>query len=263
MWLNGQWLPDPLANINESGTTEKNFGGDPLFAPGGPSPMDITQGQVGDCQTLASLLGLVSRDPKVISQMIVNLGDGTYAVQFAPMGVDKYVRVNADLPVDSSGNPVYAHLGQQSCLWVALIEKAWTFERPTGGSWWSSYVGTYHNIDGGGANEILNDLDIPWTILSTSNIFNSIVNAVQDGLIVMAASDGDPAPGSGLDGANGVGHEYFVDHVNYEYIPTGFGPLAIPVSLTLRNPHGGSNPWVTVSASVVNANICSAVSTPG
>ena len=263
MSLNGQSILDPGITDEPdgvSGAKYENFANDPLFASGGPSPADIAQGSVGDCQFLSALLGIVSHNPQEIRQMIVSLGDGTYAVRFSPGGVNKYVRVNADLPVNASGGLVYAQLGQQNSLWVALMEKAWTFERPTGGTWWADYVGTYGNISGGGPGELFANMNIAVTNLPSSNVFSTIVSDVNAGLIVDVCTVSSPTSSSGLVGA----HCYYVDHVNYtsRYIPF-FGWIRLATSLTLRNPWGGSNTWVTVSWSDINANISSGIATTG
>jgi Calpain family cysteine protease len=256
--LNGQTLPDP--SITVAGASYRNFSGDPLFASGGPTAADVSQGQVGDCQFLSAVLGIVSHNPQEIRQMVVSLGDGTYAVRYKPGGVDKYVRVNADLPVYSDGSLVYSKLGAENSLWVALLEKAWTFERPTGGAWWVDNVGTYGNIDGGGPGELFGNMSIATTNLNSSNFFSSIVSNVNAGLIVDVSTVSSPTATSGLEGP----HCYYVDHVNYTnlFLP-GLGWIRIATSLTLRNPHGGGDSWVTVSAADINANLTGGIATTG
>jgi hypothetical protein len=265
--LNGQKLPDPPASV--TGTTEQNFSSDPLFASGGPSPSDVAQGAAGDCTFLAAVLGIVTHDPQEISQMIVSLGDGTYAVDLKPGGVNEYVRVNADLPVNASGQLVYAKLGQQNSLWVALLEKAWTFARPTSGnqSWWLDNVGTYNNINGGGPGELFTQLDDPVSSYTspTTNLFSEVVSDVAAGKIVCVTTYSKTTASSGLVGA----HAYYVDHVNYVSIPQPFGlpPLQIPIAITLRNPWGynpgSSSPFITITPADVQADLYSSTATTG
>jgi len=248
--LNGQNIPNPTPSV--AGTAEDNFGSDPLFASGGPSPADVTQGGIGDCQTLAAAIGVATKDPQLISNMMVSLGDGTYAVQLVRNGAHEYFRVNADLPVNAKGSLVYAQLGQQSSLWVALLEKVWTFARPTTGTWWNDNVGTYNNISGGAPGELLGMLGatVTW---NTTNLWNEVVSDVAAGKIVCVGTAANPTASSGLVGA----HEYYVDHVNYVTItqPFGLPPIKIPISITLRNPWGGSNPFVTITATDISTSV--------
>jgi len=256
--LDGQALPSPTPLTK--GLTEQNFSSNPLFESGGPSPNDVTQGAIGDCPVMAALLGIATRDPARIEQMIVSLGDGTYAVDFNPGGVNTYIRVDADLPVSSPGSPVYAQLGQQGALWVALIEKAWTYERPVGGSYWTDNVGTYNVDQGGSAGELLAGLN--QTINGyTSNLFDQVISDQQAGKIVCLSTDSTTTSASGLV----ADHWYYVDHLNYATIPyfpvPGHGYiLRFVVSITVRNPWGGSNPWVTITPTDVSSSVYSEMS---
>jgi hypothetical protein len=130
----GQDLLDPT--ITSYASTYANFASQPLFV-GSPQYNDIRQGSVGDCYLVASLASLAQSDPTVLEQMITSLGDGTYAVRFFRDGQAVYVRIDADLPVNSSGDLVYAALTADSELWVALVEKAYAYFR-TGGNSYSS-----------------------------------------------------------------------------------------------------------------------------
>ncbi len=112
----------------------------PLFSDQGPSRDDVQQGDSGDCYLLSVLSSVANIDPNLIRQSVVELGDGTFVVDFHRNGSSVYVRVNADLPVASYGL-VYANLGSQNSMWVAVMEKAYTFFR--------SGNGTYQSIDSG------------------------------------------------------------------------------------------------------------------
>lgn len=138
--LNGQDLPDPLPNPDHSGLTIENFKEDPLFASNGPTKDDIFQGAVGDCYFVARLSAVADADPEYIKKMVVDLGDGTYAVRFYNNGQPEYVRVDADLWVDN-GTPKYAGLGQENSIWVPIVEKAYAFFR--------KHKGTYPSIASG------------------------------------------------------------------------------------------------------------------
>lgn len=191
--------------------------------------------------------------------MIVSLGDGTYAVDFRPNGVDTYVRVDANLPTDSAGNPLYASLGRQNSLWVALLEKAWTYQRPTGGLWWAQNVGNYGNIEGGGPGELFSQLNMPTTSLNPGNMWGDVVNDAAAGQIVCVVTAGTTTTSSGLVAS----HVYYVDHVNYTYVRLGFISYWSPTSLTLRNPWGGAYTYITITPTDVLFNLTSGISTPG
>jgi hypothetical protein len=108
----------------------------PLFHTGGPSYLDVEQGQVGDCWLMASLAEVAARDPQDIKNMFTYDGTtvdhgatvGLYTVRlFDTVGFPCYFQVDTDLP-SGGGYPGYAQvtntLGTQA-LWVALAEKAY------------------------------------------------------------------------------------------------------------------------------------------
>lgn len=142
--LLGQSLTDP--RLTSSQFSYRNFADRPLFADDGPSPDDVYQGAVGDCYLLASVAAIAKVNPQAIEQTMVDLGDGTYAVQFQENRTRYFVRVDADLPVYNWGALAYAGLGRQNCLWVAILEKAYAMFRYGGGS--------YAMLDGGWMDEV-------------------------------------------------------------------------------------------------------------
>jgi hypothetical protein len=133
--LNGQDLADPLPNFEHDGLTLKNFQTNPLFASSGPSKDDIFQGSVGDCYFMATLSAIADENPGYIRNMVVDLGDGTYAVRFYRNGSPEYVRVDADLWVENGTTPKYADLGQEDSIWVPIVEKAYAFFRKEKGTY--------------------------------------------------------------------------------------------------------------------------------
>ncbi len=147
---NGMTLADPLTK--SAGVGYSNFRGNPLFSSAGPSKDDIMQGTpIGDCYLMTLLAAIARNDPDHIRQTVADLGDGTYAVDFKDNNHhDIYVRVDGDLPTNSDGTLAYAKLGKGNSMWVAIIEKAWTFyrdEKPAGvGSGVNAGQGTYASI---------------------------------------------------------------------------------------------------------------------
>jgi hypothetical protein len=137
--LNGQKLADPVASGYARGW--KNFSNQPLFPQGGISEHDVDQNAAADCYFLAPLASMAREMPRQITDRVVDLGDGTYAVHFQRDGGHFFVRVDADFPVDSSGRPFYAGLGRQSSIWTAVLEKAWAFFRRGQGTYASTEWG--------------------------------------------------------------------------------------------------------------------------
>ncbi|MCY2926947.1 MAG: C2 family cysteine protease, partial [Planctomycetota bacterium] len=132
--LAGQKLADPAA-----GYSYANFSSRRVFVDG-PQYNDIRQGGLGDCYFLAALASLAQTDPGVIRQMVVALGDGTFAVRFFSGGQAKYVRVDGDLPVYTGTYLAYANLSPSGELWAALAEKAYAQFR-TGANSYASISG--------------------------------------------------------------------------------------------------------------------------
>jgi hypothetical protein len=130
---NGGILPEPLFSglHNQKGIfAYQDFSMNPLFASAGPTEDDVIQGGVGDCYLMSFLSGLAKTDPNRIRQYVTDLGDGSYAVDFHDANHhDAFVRVDGWLPTVAPGVLQYAQLGKDNALWVAIIEKAWTFYR--------------------------------------------------------------------------------------------------------------------------------------
>jgi hypothetical protein len=137
-WFVGNDLPSlQSAELPSSlGTVSYKLASGSLFGPDGPQASDVAQGCVGDCYFLSALGETAARDPEGIREMFINNRDGTYTVRFFNYnGQADYVTVNRELPVDASGNFVfadrYAQGGKTSSssasnvLWVALAEKAY------------------------------------------------------------------------------------------------------------------------------------------
>lgn len=139
--LDGQDLVDPLGSPAYIGTYV-SFADRPLFARTGPSEIDIKQGSVGDCYFLVALMALAKDDPDRVHQMVADLGDGTYAVRFHKDNAEVYYRVDGQLPTfNRDGSLIFAKLGAEESLWVAIMEKAYAFFRRNIGSYISLRAG--------------------------------------------------------------------------------------------------------------------------
>jgi hypothetical protein len=241
--LAGQNLTDP----SDSGT-KTNFSSRSLF---GTAPLvtDVNQGQVGDCYFLASIQSFANKIPSRLQQMAVDLGDGTYAVQFKRNGITTYVRVDGELPTASWGAPLYASpQGTGGAIWAPIMEKAYAFFR-TG-------AGTYSSLNSGWTGSVYNDLGVSnstySTSQSTSTLYNTVSSALTAGKAVTIITKGSITGGASLVGS----HAYSIVGASLEGGTMYF---------TLRNPWGidgvgndGSNDgYIKLTLAQIQAN-CSA-----
>jgi hypothetical protein len=87
-----------------------------LFARGGPTLDDISQGKLGNCFCLAPLGAVVARNPTDVAKMITPAPDGGYDVRFGPRVVRVPPPTDAELAVLASSNG--------DGIWVNVYEKA-------------------------------------------------------------------------------------------------------------------------------------------
>ena len=209
--------------VTDKAISYKNYSTLPLFSDAGPSANDIVQGYVGDCWFLSSLAATAKVNPDKIANTVVDLGDGTYAVQFNKNGVNTFVKVDANLPTWYNQAAYASTKGNNgtSQLWVAIIEKAMaTFNGKTA---------SYKNIDGGWMTTAFNALGMTSTDIygfNATELGTQIKNAVNAGKAVTLGIDNVPT-GAALIG----GHAYTVENVNVD----ANGKVT---SVTLRNPWG-------------------------
>ncbi len=154
-----------------SGTTTMN--NNALWGTG-PQTSDVNQGQLSDCYFLGSLESLAAKQPGKLQQMAVNLGDGTYAVQFVRNGQDTYVRVNNQFPAGGyyANGLAYSHPGSSGNIWAMVMEKAYASYR-TGQN-------SYDSLNSGWMDQVYSDLGVNNTDIA-GNDFNSIQSAVNSG----------------------------------------------------------------------------------
>jgi len=223
---NGQNFIDPLG-----GSNYQNFSSRPLFSTSGPVKDDIDQGNLGDCYFMASLGSVAKTNPDRIRQHIVELGDGTYAVQFG----NTFIRVDGDLPTNGYGSPSYAGLGTGGSVWTAVMEKAFAYYRHGDSD--------YHSIEGGWMDEGFsamgvgtNTLNVDWwykTWNNSNDLWNYVTNELNAGKAVTIAT---PSSSPDLVG----NHAYMVDRTYVD----GYGTRHV----VLRNPWGGSGAYVDLTA---------------
>ena len=217
--------------MNDGGIVYKSFAGSPLFSTAGPAENDIAQGYTGDCFFLSVLSSVAKVDPSLIRNMVVDLGDGTFAVQFTNAnGTPTFIRVDSNFATWGGGSMAYANFGKGGSLWVAVIEKAFAEYRWSTGNATSGYnYASYAAIDGGWMDESYTALGCKNTELwgnTAAALINQINSALTAGQSVTFAVGNPPS------GANLIGdHAYTVDHLNKD-------AKGNVISVTVRNPWG-------------------------
>ena len=126
-----------------------------LFGAGGPSYLDVHQGDVGDCWLMASLAEVAARDPADIQGMFTAAGTtvengstvSLYKVRlYNSSGAAGYFTVDTELP----GGGDYYDQAANGILWAALAEKA--YAEANGANWVttsSKGSDSYNALNGG------------------------------------------------------------------------------------------------------------------
>ncbi len=249
--LDGSNLTDPAgAGVGTTRLSASSFWGT------GPGQNDINQGSVGDCYYLTALQSLARLQTDRLRQLAVDLGDGTYAVQYKRNGVTQYVRVDGDLPSWSSdgsgggGSLVYNRPGGSGNQWASIMEKAYAYFR--------SGANSYSSLDIGWMTAVYNDFGIAASTLALPQDQNSFFSTAAAALATNKPLDigtvTSLAPGAPLVSK----HTYSVLAVSRD--------ASGNVLVTLRNPWGtdgfnvDSNPWdgqLTILYSVLRASASS------
>jgi Ca2+-binding RTX toxin-like protein len=213
-------IVDPLLEGNYEYRT---FFGTRLFGPNGPRPDDVDQNDLGDCYFMAPLAALAKTNPNLIKQLVVDLGDGTFAVNFQKNNVDSWVRVDSHLPVYPGTNtPAFAGLGKQSSMWVPIMEKAYAFFRSDFGSYFS--VG-----NGGQPTEPMYHMGV------SNRVYNPTVPQEMVNVISQMLNLGKPVMVGTKGGITNLveRHVYMVESVTWS---------GTDYQIKLRNPWGEDGP---------------------
>lgn len=212
---NGQALPDPTDTGTTIRLTNRALWGT------APTMADVNQGGLGDCYFLADLAALANQSPNRLRNMAVDLGDGTYAVQFVRSGVTSYVRVDGDLSAGYFNGLAYAHPGASGDIWAPIMEKAYAFFR-TGAN-------TYNSLNAGWMGSVFSDLGLANTTLYLKSSVSSLVSlfqtALNAGKTVTVATNSAIIGGSSLIG-------------NHAYSLIGASITQGVATFLIRNPWG-------------------------
>lgn len=163
-----------LPNPSDSGSTVTvNLS---LFGTG-PAISDVNQGEAGDCYFLSSLAAFAGEKPSVLTDSAVDMGDGTYAVDFN----GTYVRVSNQFPVGPFNGFADAQPGPNQTIWAMVMEKAFAYYR-TGAN-------TYASTDNGWMGEAYSDFGVSSSMIypgsySQSGFYSAMANDLANGQAV-------------------------------------------------------------------------------
>jgi hypothetical protein len=175
-----------LANPSDSGATKtvnlSPFGTGPVIG-------DVNQGGLGDCYFLASLAAFADVKPSVLENAIVDMGDGTYVVQFMNGNTPTYVRVNNAFSTGGFGGFAYAHPGGSNTIWAMILEKAFAEYRYG--------ANTYASISAGWMGEVYSDLGVSSTNFlpssdTASSFYTQMSTALANGDAVTLGTKASP-----------------------------------------------------------------------
>ena len=180
--LSGQNLRDPTDTQNS-----RRYSGATLWGSTGTvSPTAVAQGGIGDCYFLSGLQAAGRRrNPQVLQDHIVDLGDGTYAVDYVAQCVHSIYRVDGDFSYPNATN-------YENALWPLVAEKAFAFFRnPTD---LTVPPNTYSSLSSGWLPEIFNAFNVPVSYFSPTIGFSYLQNALsQDKAVTFATTSSIPA----------------------------------------------------------------------
>jgi hypothetical protein len=153
----------------------------------GPVMNDVNQTSIGDCYFLASLAAFANSCPAKLENMAVDLGDGTYVVQYQRGGVSSYVRVDGDIKLggwDGYYGARPANTGSTAGdLWALIFEKSYAYFR-TGRN-------SYASLNGGWPSDVYSDFGIANTnpaLTSDAGLYSAVANALATGKPVTFAT---------------------------------------------------------------------------
>ncbi|MCL3860035.1 C2 family cysteine protease [Actinotalea sp. K2] len=202
----------------------------------GIAPGDVSQGQIGDCWFIASLMAIAQADPSVIEDAITVNDNGTYTVRLYDDGREVEVTVTPEMVLDG-GNPAFVRspAGEDGHeLWPMVMEKALAL-----------HWGDFHAIEGdspGLGLELVTGVPSERRSLDDAGGAGSLADYLAEGgavtLATFTESDDNPDiyhldPSSGGLASN---HAYYVSAVDVE---NG--------TVTVTNPWGAGWPTVTMT----------------
>lgn len=235
-------VADPGAysdNLDKKGRTTvgmKLYSG-PLFIDG-VKPEDVQQRYIGDCYLPSAVGSIAKLRPAELTKIFAKNADGSYTITFKEYDsakkkwVDKPIKVDADLYVDTAGGLIYgASIPDASAttmeLWWPLLEKAY-----------AQWKGSYDKIGHGGHAE-----QVMAAILGRQGV-QTTPNSVEDMWKQAKASLDKSLPCSLGTPNDSKRYENTGVHENHSYSVLGYEIDATTKQrfLIMRNPWGNSEP---------------------
>jgi hypothetical protein len=139
-----------------------------------PVPDDVNQGGVGDCYFVASLAAFAQSSPAKLQEMAVDMGDGTFAVQYMRNGTPSFVRVDNDIPTGPYWGYGYAHPGASGDIWAMVMEKSY--------AWFRSGANSYASLDQGWMGNVYSDYGVSNTSVSLNTTDTQLYALVSSAL---------------------------------------------------------------------------------
>jgi fibronectin type 3 domain-containing protein len=207
-----------LANPSDAGATAAFSAS--LFGTG-PVEGDANQGGSGDCYLIASLAAFAQQDPNLLVQSAVDMGDGTYVVQFMNGSTPTFVRVSNQFSTGGFDGYEYAHPGANGTIWAAVIEKAFAYYRTD--------ANTYASIASGWMGEVYGDFGLSSEEFVPSALSQSIL---------YSEMSSDLAAGDSITlGTSNSAPNLVSDHA---YTLVSVSDVGGNMTFTVRNPWGFS-----------------------
>lgn len=234
----GTWEDQP-EDIRDAGTSEIDH---ELFIDG-VSIDHVSQGALGDCWALASMMGFADADPQLIEDAITQNENGTYTVRLYEDGEPVYYTITPEFVVDDNGKPQFVQpayvqdpegVTYYSEAWPLIMEKALA----------EHFGGEYADIHGGWPYDAMEALtgtkskkynEAP-SIQELERLHES--GAVISPVTVFHDKDETPSYGDPYEGGLIQAHAYVVTGVDAE-----------ADLITLENPWGTHLPTIEMSYS--------------
>jgi fibronectin type 3 domain-containing protein len=178
----GASLPDP----SDSGPTTKLV--ESLWGTG-PVAGDVNQGGLGDCYFLSTLAAFANTNPAVLQQSAVDMGDGTFTVEFYSHATPTFVRVSNDISTGEYWGYEYARPGADNTMWAPVMEKAYAYFR-TGAN-------TYASLSSGWMGDVyaafnVSSEDFMPSAYSAGALYTMLSTDLADGEAVTLGTDNAP-----------------------------------------------------------------------
>ena len=210
------------------------------------SPDDVNQGVVGDCYFVASLSAVARSNPASLRNRIIRQSDGSYNVTLYVRDGDNFrqqvVNVTAIFPQNNRGTGGFSYArggdvnSEGTELWVRLFEKAYAKLR-----------GSYDEIEADWAAVGLESItgeqaeNIALDDITNANLKTRIDQAFRANKPVTTTSNSE----SFFNNLTGILAEFATSHNIVG--PHVYAVMSVTdLSITLRNPHGGSTAIVTL-----------------